>query len=71
MHFDDIVEVGECHWRDANAYMAAGYQLLAIQGANGARKNPDGRGWYVKRSIRYVMGRTRDVPHFEVKETEA
>ena len=49
----------------ANLYLAAGYHLLALGDTTKPGLLSDGRP-YVHRRKTYVLGRTADVPHFDL-----
>ena len=49
----------------ANLYLAAGYHLLALGDTTKPGVLSDGRP-YVHRRKTYVLGRTADVPHFDL-----
>lgn len=60
-------------YREANAYLAAGYDLLHITDRTAAKMKPDGsKQIYVQRKPVFILGRTADVAHFEPeREAEA
>ena len=62
----EIVEVQDCGRRAANLYLAQGYVLLAVvQWADGRPHPKDPSQIIVARDARYVLGRTKEIPHFE------
>jgi hypothetical protein len=61
---DEIVEVVEAWSRDANEYLVHGYRLLGVYPfAELKTKNTTD---YVKKSVFYVLGRTRFVAHHDI-----
>ena len=70
IEYRDVAEVVECKMAEANYYLEQGYLLLGIHSAtDGALKDVNGLlTFYVKRGARYVVGRTKAVPHAEPPE---
>ena len=62
---DDIVELVEARMKWANQYLEHGYTLISAQGIAGSAAHPDGKSFYVKRQVCYVLGRTAGVERFE------
>ncbi len=74
--YEDIVEVMEVRWRYAALMLEKGYKLLRIESIarSGQHPNaevspgqgvlPNAGGYYVHKSIVYVLGRTKDVESF-------
>lgn len=68
-----IVEIFESRTPQvANDFLARGYELLRIEGVSVSGQHPAGGTWpqagafFVARHIRYILGRTADVPHVDL-----
>lgn len=67
-----IIEVHDCHWRNASRLLGAGWVLLGVEGVSSSaqhrygRTRPDGTvtepEQYVRRTVAYVLGRRDGVP---------
>ncbi len=66
--YEGIVEVQGLSPARVNEWLKGGYQLLSIEVTNSSGRHPvessgpNAGAWFVRRSIRYVVGRTADVP---------
>ena len=69
--YDGIVEVVEARVRQANDYLSHGYKLLGVQNIAGSGTHPDGKQYFVRRMLCYVVGRTEDVPHYEPQQSRS
>ena len=67
MELSEVVEVVEATLNQANKYLENGYQLLSISVVSDASVYPEGgqKGHYVRRRIRYALGRPLGVAHWE------
>lgn len=75
--YDDIVEIVEVRWRYASQMLDHGYKLLRMDSIarSGQHPNPEvsqghgvlanAGGYYVHKSIVYIMGRTSDIETFD------
>lgn len=60
----DIVEVHTFGARRASVYLQRGYRLLGIYAVTEGAKHASGAE-YVQRQVIFVIGRPRDVEHYE------
>lgn len=68
-----IVEIKELRGGEfVNQYLDAGYVLLRIEGVAGSARHPTtppgnmAGSYFVWRFLRYIVGRTAEVTHFEL-----
>jgi hypothetical protein len=65
--YEGIVEVQALSPGKVNKWLAGGYQLLSIEVINNSGRHPvessgpNAGAYFVRRTIRYVVGRTADV----------
>lgn len=65
--YEGIVELQLVSTRRANRYLEGGYRLLSIESVSGSGRHPVGSSgsnagaYFVRRMVRYVVGRTADV----------
>lgn len=67
--YADIVEVVEAHGRQINAYLDAGYRLLAITSSAWSSAHANGQ-FFVKKGTNYVVSRTAEVAHIDTPSRE-
>lgn len=72
MNLQDIIEVEEAGQRRANELLAAGFQIVAIEGKTWEQKrrgaNLGSADTFIRRDVRYVMGRRADEPPFPERQ---
>jgi hypothetical protein len=68
MELQDIVEVAEARRIKANLYLEHGYRLLAIMGTSEEDKGRLTGQPFIRRGIKYVLGRSPDVAHYEAPD---
>jgi hypothetical protein len=68
MELGDVVEVAECRRIKANLYLEHGYRLLAVQGTTEEDKGRISGQNYIRRGIKYVLGRPETVDRWDPPE---
>ncbi len=74
--YEGIVEVQTLTWRRVNRWLGAGYRLLSVDAVTTSGQHPqdppgsNAGGYFVRRSLRFVVGRTADVEAREWKEDD-
>jgi len=68
MELGDVVEVAECRRIKANLYLEHGYRLLAIMGTSEEDTGRLSGNPFIRRGIKYVLGRPGTVDHWDPPE---
>jgi hypothetical protein len=68
MGLEDIVEVTEARRIKGNLYLEHGYRLLSVQGTSEEDKGRLSGNPFVRRGIKYVLGRPESVEHWDPPE---
>jgi hypothetical protein len=65
MEREDVVELVEARLYRANLYLEHGYKLLSVLSTSEEDRGRLTGNAFVRRGIKYVLGRTADVAHYD------